>query len=76
MGILEIQHCWNGAQIRQMDDKLYTEITESFIGIDAGSQSQFYREAYYACIFMHSCLSSAFQGVKNGVCSLAFGGMT
>jgi hypothetical protein len=45
MGIRELSHCWNGAQIRPMDDKLYTGTAVTFIGIDAGSQSQFYREA-------------------------------
>jgi hypothetical protein len=26
IGIRELSHCWNGAQIRPMDDKLYTEL--------------------------------------------------
>jgi len=53
MGIRELSHCWNGAQIRPMDDKLYTGTVVSFIGIDAGSQLQFYREACFACIFKY-----------------------
>jgi len=35
LGIRELSHSWNGAQITPMDDKLYTRTEASIIGIAA-----------------------------------------
>jgi hypothetical protein len=70
IGIRELPHYWNGAQIRPMDDKLYTGTGVFFIGIAAGSQTQFSMEACFPPIITNGCPSTASLSVKNEICYL------
>jgi hypothetical protein len=44
-----------------MDDELHTGTGVFFIGIAAGSQTQFSRGASFACIFAYYCPAFLFQ---------------
>jgi hypothetical protein len=55
IGIRELPQCGNGAQIQPMDNKLHTGTGVFFIGIVAGSQTQFSREARFVCNFGAHC---------------------